>query len=226
MTDVTCNLARESISARVDGELASEDATALDEHLSTCADCQAYEQDAFALRRALTMRAVADAQSTQTPAIENPAVAAMVGSLRTVSILRTVLFVIGGTLVVLNLSSIIAPDGTTAAHLSRHDGIFGTALGIGMLAVAAKPHRAIGLVPLTSAIAVLMTVAATADLLNGNANLLSEAIHVVELAGLVCLWVISGGPSRLPQHVEAISRRLPFLIPARTPSFDGPKRVG
>ena len=226
MTDVTCSLARESISARVDGELASEDATALDEHLSTCADCQAYEQDAFALRRALTMRAVvAEDQPAQRPGAD-PVVADMVGSLRTVSILRTVLFVVGGTLVALNLSSIVAPDGTTAAHLSRHDGIFGTALGIGMLAVAAKPHRAIGLVPLTSAIAVLMTVAATADLLNGNANLLSEAIHAVEFAGLICLWVISGGPSRLPRHVEAISRHLPFLIPARAPSFDGPKRVG
>lgn len=219
MTDVTCNEARELISARLDGETNAADHAAIDHHTAHCMNCHRYEQVAFDLRRALQLRAVEPA-TDDAPAVD------LVGSLRTMSMLRTTLFVIGGTLVILNLSSIVSPGGTTGEHLSRHDGIFGTALGIAMLAVAAKPHRAIGLVPLTSAIAVLMSIAATTDLVNGKANLLSESIHVVEFAGLICLWVISGGPSRLPRHLETITRRMPaFSASAAGPTttFDGPK---
>ena len=53
------------------------------------------------------------------------------------------------------------------------------------------------------------------DLLNGNANPLGEAIHIVEFAGLVCLWVISGGPSRVPRQIAAISAWLPTRSPQR-----------
>jgi predicted anti-sigma-YlaC factor YlaD len=202
VTEVTCSTARELISARIDGELDAADETQLDSHLQSCVSCLEYQEDAFALRRALRMRVV-EPEPAANVSVD------LAGSLQGVSILRWALFVIGGTLVVLNLSPIISPDGGAGAHLDRHDGVFGMALGIGMLAVAAKPHRAIGLVPLTSAIALLMTIVAIADLVTGNANLLAEAVHVVQFAGLICLWVISGGPSRVPKHLEAISRRLP-----------------
>ena len=213
MTDVTCEQSRELISARIDGELNSTDDVRLDSHLETCASCVAYQDDAFAFRRSLRMRAVEPAPAATEPAVD------LVGSMKAVSVLRWALFVIGGTLVVLNMSSIVSPDGGAAAHLSRHDGIFGTALGIGMLAVAAKPHRAIGMVPLTSTIAILMAVAAGADLINGQANVLSEAVHVVEFAGLICLWVISGGPSRLPRYAAMVSQRLPQMPTAPTPQI-------
>ncbi len=197
------------ISARIDGELESTNDARLDTHTQGCPACASYQDDAFSLRRSLRMRAVE-------PKPETELVVDLVGSMKGLSILRIALFVIGGTLVALNVASILSPDGGAASHLSRHDGIFGTALGIGMLAVAGKPHRAIGLVPLTSTIAVLMAIAAAADLLNGQANLLSEAEHVVEFGGLVCLWAISGGPSRIPLHVKAVTRRLP----ARQSSHD------
>ena len=210
MTDVTCEKARDFISARIDGELDADSGAVLDAHSRTCSSCTAYEDGAFALRRSLRMRAVEPDSATTEPAVD------LVGSMTGVSILRWALFVIGGTLVVLNFPSIVSPDAGTAAHLSRHDGVFGTALGIGMLAVAAKPHRAIGLVPLTSAIALLMAIAGVADLVNGQANLLAEAVHVVEFGGLLCLWVISGGPSRFRKHLNTATTHLPQLPSART----------
>jgi len=122
--------------------------------------------------------------------------------------LRWVLGVVGATLVILNLQTMFAAGESLEPHLSRHGGVFGAALGIGMLIVAARPHRAIGLVPLTSTIAVLMVISALVDLALQQATILGEAIHVVELAGLVCLWVISGGTTRLRDRVEAATRRL------------------
>ncbi len=205
VTDVTCHPFRELVSARIDGELGNNDEVQLDAHLGTCPSCLAFQDDSYALRRALRMQVVAPQQATPDPAT-------FAGSLQSVSALQWALFVVGGTLVLLNAQAVFVSGGTTAAHLSRHDGVFGTALGIGMLAVAAKPHRAIGLVPLTSAIAVLMAIVATADLVSGDANLLAEAIHIVEFAGLICLWVISGGPSRLPKHLATVSHRLPSVL--------------
>jgi len=205
---VTCSKFRDLISSHIDGELSAHEHAELEAHLGTCASCHAYQDDAFALRRALRMRAVEPA-ATLDPLAQDPTTD-IVGSLRGVSVLRWALFVIGGTLVLLNVSAVFSAEAGVAAHLNRHDGVFGTALGIGMLAVAAKPHRAIGLVPLTSAIAVLMIIVAIADLVAGNASLLAEAVHLVQFAGLICLWVISGGPSRLPKHLASMSRRLPL----------------
>ncbi len=193
MTDLTCESGRELISAGIDGELHTEDERKLDAHLQGCTSCCAYQDDAFALRRALRL-GVVDNHEAATTDVD------LVGSLRDVSILRYVLFVVGATLAILNASSIVSPGGSASAHLARHDGVFGTALGVAMVAVAAKPHRAIGLVPLTSTIILLMAIAATADLASGNTNPLGEAVHIIEFAGLMCLWLISGGPSRLPAH--------------------------
>lgn len=201
---MTCNFSRELISARIDGEIGQADEAHLDAHLQDCAACGVYQQDAFALRRSLRMRAV-EPLSASTP--DPGQQVGLVDSLRGVAALRGALFVIGATLVLLNVQAIVATDGTVTAHLNRHDGVFGTALGIGMLVVAARPQRAIGLVPLTSAIAVLMIIVATADLLTGNANLLAEAIHVVEFAGLLCLWFLSGGPTRFSRSIESLTNR-------------------
>ena len=211
MTDLTCSDARDSISARIDGELDLHSEQMLDTHVSSCTSCEHYQNDAYALHRALRMRSVEADQVTNASA--STIATDVAGSLKTVTFLRYALFVIGASLVILNFGSIISPDGSVAAHLGRHDGVFGTALGIGMLAVAARPHRAIGLVPITSAVALLMTIVALADLVTGNANLLAEAIHVLQFAGLICLWVISGGPSRLPKHIATVTQWSPRSLP-------------
>lgn len=209
VTDATCDHFRDLISARMDDELDEIGVNTLDSHVRSCASCSHYQDDAYALRRSLQMRAVAPVPADHTP---SNAEINLVGSLRGVTMLRWALFVIGATLVVLNVGALVSVDSTASAHLNRHDAVFGTALGIGMLAVAAKPHRAIGLVPLTSAIAVLMGVVAVVDLVAGNANLLAESVHIVEFAGLVCLWVISGGPARFSQLVDHENWHLPRLL--------------
>jgi len=208
VTDATCHPFRELISARMDGEIEPSSESNLDAHVAICTSCRLYQDDAFALRRSLRMRAV----TSETSPEQSTGGVDLVGSLRAVTALRWALFVIGGTLVLLNFGPILSVDGTSAAHLNRHDGVFGMALGIGMLAVAAKPHRAMGLLPLTSAVAVLMGIVAAVDLVAGNANLLAESIHVVQFAGLICLWMISGGPTRFAKLIDTQSHRFPRLL--------------
>lgn len=202
---MTCDHIRELISASVDGEGDAADMNAIEKHVKTCQPCRAFHDEAWTLRRDLRVRSVA---ATRAPIDRPGRDLNIIGPLRAVSALRVLLFVIGGTLLILNAQAILSSSSSTAAHVSRHDGVFGTALGFGMLAVAAKPHRAIGLVPLTSALAVLMAIVGTADLASGNATIVAEAIHVVEFGGLVCLWVISGGPARLQRRGQALGHRV------------------
>ena len=188
------------ISERIDGELAETSNQRLDAHLDTCQACASYNDDAWSLRRALRVTPITE-PSASTPT-------ELVGSPGAASPLRWVLGVIGATLVILNAPAMFGASESLEPHITRHDAIFGIALGIGMLIVAARPHRAIGLVPLTSTIALLMIVSAIVDLASDQASMLGEAIHVVEFAGLACLWFISGGPSRLNDRVEAATQRL------------------
>ena len=194
---MTCDHYRELCSAQLDGELSADEAVELDHHLRTCAGCRAYRDDLDAVQpdRELAHQAMRLHAAEELASIPEPAVT-LAGSLRAVSALRWALFIIGGTLVILNVSNLVLDVDAVDRHLSRHDGVFGTALGIGMLSVAAKPQRAIGLVTLTSTIAVLMGIVAIADVLGGQRTMLAEAIHLLEFGGLVCLWVISGGVTR------------------------------
>ena len=194
---MTCDNYRELLSAELDGELTAAELVDLEQHVAGCAGCSGYRAELAAAqpRRELAQQAMRLHAADELASIPEPK-ATLAGSLRAVSALRWALFIIGGTLVVLNVSNLIFDVDSVDRHLSRHDGVFGTALGIGMLSVAAKPQRAIGLVSLTSTIAVLMGIVAIADVIGGQRTMLAEAIHLLEFGGLICLWVISGGVTR------------------------------
>ena len=196
---MTCNQHfRDLISAHIDGELAADEVLGLERHLEDCDRCGLYSADAWALRRSLRVTAVPDTEAT-------PAKLAATTAPGPLTILPYLLGAIGAALVILNIGAVFSVESGAQAHLSRHDGIFGTALGIAMLAVAAKPYRAIGLVPITTTVAVLMVVAAAVDLTSNEANAAAEAVHLLEFAGLICLWVISGGPSRLRDRMSGLA---------------------
>lgn len=207
---MTCDNYRELLSAELDDELSADEAVGLAEHLAGCATCRFYRDDLRSASPTRTPESLRLHAAQELASIPEPRIA-LAGSLRAVSALRWALFIIGATLVVLNVSNLVLDADAIDRHLSRHDGVFGTALGIGMLSVAAKPQRAIGLVSLTSTIAVLMGIVAIADVIGGQRTMLAEAIHLLEFGGLICLWVISGGVHRAKQ----LGSRLSVLAAAR-----------
>lgn len=199
-----CNRLRELISARVDGETTDIEEQLIDRHTANCQHCEAYEQQTWALRR--TLRVTEATAPAPAPIVVRAAPSTLLDSA-----LRALLFAIGGTLVIFHGAQLFAnADESSLAHLGRHSGVFGIALGIGMLAVSWKPHRAIGLVPLTGSVAFLMAAVAAFDLFAGRVSMLSEAAHVLEFAGLICLWVISGGPTRARRRIASLANREPL----------------
>lgn len=194
-----CDHAQDSISARMDGELASDLALALDEHLAGCRACRGWESDAYALRRSVTMRrplAPAGLSDQVTANLHVP-------NLGTGQWVRYALGVLAAAIVVVNTPLLFGLQTQGPIHESRHLGTFGVALGIGLMWAAYRPERANGLVPLAGALAATTVVGAVFDLAVGQAQAVAEATHLLELAGLGLLWHLSGGHHRLRRRLQA-----------------------
>lgn len=204
-----CDDARMLVSAEVDGELAASEHDRLAEHLSMCAACDDWAARARRLRRATLIRPITDENDLTATVLAR----ASVPRVGWRSALRLVLAYLGVVLLLLNVPLLVTGDEAGASeHVSRHLGASGVAIGIGFLYAAWRPERAIGLVPLAAALAVGLTVSATVDMTNG-AGLVDEAAHLLEIAGLVCLWAIAGGPGRIAQRFRA-ARRTPRPLTA------------
>jgi predicted anti-sigma-YlaC factor YlaD len=68
------------------------------------------------------------------------------------------------------------------------------ALAVGLVYAAWRPVRAFGLLPIAGALAACMVVAAAFDLADGRTAVLGEAHHVLDVAGLLLLWLLAGAP--------------------------------
>jgi predicted anti-sigma-YlaC factor YlaD len=209
-----CDLAREALSAQLDGELTPLEEEGLAAHLRGCAPCQSHARDLDALHRSLRVREAAPvpdltrtimatagphlpqsrlrATTTPAPALTPPGAAAWA---------RYGLIVVAlGQLVLALPEFVVHSHAGHAAHTTRDLGAFGVALAIGMLVVAWQPHRASGLLPMTFALTAALTVTGLVDVALGHSGRWGQAPHFLELIGLVLLWFLSrtttGAPGR------------------------------
>ncbi len=189
-----CARAHELISAELDGENTEEISAELAAHLEGCAECRDWQVEQERFRRRLMVR----------PAESIPDQASLV--LRAVAVpelgsgewIRYSLFVVAMTLLIFDLPLLFAGSDTEGAeHLGRHLGAFSAALALALLYVAWRPERAIGLIPMAAGLGVTLVVTAVIDMALGRSEVVTESYHVVELVGLLLLWVISGGRQRL-----------------------------
>jgi len=60
-------------------------------------------------------------------------------------------------------------------------------------------------VPFAATFALALTISAVIDLVNGASTLLRESAHLIEILGLILLWVLglAVGPSRKPSRTRA-----------------------
>jgi predicted anti-sigma-YlaC factor YlaD len=200
-----CDLAREAISSRLDGELPPLDEVALDAHLASCSSCESHARALAGLHRSLRVRA-----AEPVPDLTHQIMAATADSLPTpgrttapgVEWARYGLFTVAMTQLILAVPLLLlGRDSGSALHTTRELGAFSLALAVGMLVAAWQPERAGGLLPMAGALAAGLIATAVADVVTGHSPIIGETPHVLELVGVVLLWrLATTNPTPHPQR--------------------------
>jgi predicted anti-sigma-YlaC factor YlaD len=212
-----CTDIREALSARLDGEDPGVPTSALDEHVATCAACAGWNDELSVLHRMVRVReaeavpdlsaAIVDACAPGLTAARRRAPAPVrrspVGEV--ISPARWGLFVVALTQLVLAAPALLlGEDAGATVHVARELGSFDVALAVGLLVAAWQPARAWGLFPLVAALGLVIAGTAGLDLIDGSTSTVSEAHHLLDLAGVALVWLVardaatSPGPTSVP----------------------------
>lgn len=186
-----CDDARVLISASTDDELHHDEQRVLEAHLDSCADCRAHAEALASLTRTVRLRAAQFERDflTNVMSRSRPARLGRGGWL------RPALVWCGLVIGVLSVRPLVWADADGApVHIARHLGASSLALAIGLLYAAWRPHRAFGLLPFVGALLATTVLTTLLDTLDRTRSPISEAVHLVEMAGLVILWMVAGSP--------------------------------
>lgn len=183
-----CQDIQEAISARLDTEAADMDDATIDDHLSVCSDCRAFEHHAGALAREMRVRA-----ADHVPDLTGSIMAAAPATRRAWP--RYVLLWLGLTQLVLAVPALAGDGRGASAHVARELGSWDVALAVGLLVAFWQPRRAAGLLPFALALAGATVLTATIDIVTGRAPLSSELLHAVDVVSVAALWLTARAPS-------------------------------
>lgn len=188
---VGCDLVRESISARLDGETPPLGGDAVAAHVARCRDCAAFQAAAERIHRRVRV-APAQALPDVTDRVMT-AVAAEAGVRRRLwrqwQWTRAALAAVGVAEVAVALPVLLfGHDAAAPVHVAHELGSFDLAIGGGMLLAAYRPRLAIGMVPIVAFIALLLLVTAGTDLALGRTELSEEMPHLLVMGGFLLMW--------------------------------------
>ncbi|EHB44246.1 hypothetical protein MycrhDRAFT_6866 [Mycolicibacterium rhodesiae JS60] len=206
-----CDVAREALSARIDGEREPVPAARVDEHVATCDSCRAWYAQAVEqtqLLRRLSGRSQVAAVAA--PADRPPVTPRRLPSTNTW--VRATLAVVG--LMQLGLAAAQAFGvnvGTSAAthhammggHLLNESTAWSAALGVIMIVTAARPTAAAGLAGVLSVFTAILTLYVVTDAVAGAVTLDRILSHLPVLAGTVLALLVwratrTSGPEPRP----------------------------
>jgi predicted anti-sigma-YlaC factor YlaD len=188
---VDCDRYRDFLSDALDDRLGGDDRVTLEAHLGTCVECRAYRDALAGQHRWVRLRAAEDVPdlSDRILARAHPPHKG-----RREWICYALLAVGLAELTMALPALILGEDAGAPIHVARHVGSMSVALAVGLVYAAWRPVRAFGLLPIAAALAACMVVTATLDLADGRAAPLGEAHHVLDVTGLVLLWLLAGAP--------------------------------
>jgi predicted anti-sigma-YlaC factor YlaD len=186
-----CTACREAISAQLDNEAEGLDADRVQAHLAHCAACQAYWAQANRLHRSLRLRPaepVHDLTATILARIGHAAGGRERWQLQ-LRVGLAVVAVLGG---VVALPTLLLGEGADAPmHVARELGSFQVALAVGFLAIAWRPTRAAGMLPVVAVLTLCPALIGVLDLIAGRAQAPTESQHLLQLVGLVLVWLLA-----------------------------------
>ena len=188
-----CQTVRIALSARLDGEPMASDGPAVDDHVRACAGCAGWVGAAESLAARVAEVAERDHHPDLVAATLGAAATTAAGPWwRTVGWRRIALAGIAVAQLVLAASSLSAGDEHHAHHYHEL-GAWEAALAVGLLAVAWRPARAWGMLPLVAAVVLALAVATTADVIAGQASFGRELSHLLAVVALVVLRPLAAG---------------------------------
>lgn len=199
-----CERYREALSADLDGEEIPVVEVSMVEHLTVCDDCRTFATGIISLRRRTAVRlaeAVPDLTARILDAARPPQADQAVGRAATAGgpprpqWARFALLGVALTQFLLALGPVLfTARSASSTHLHHELGAWDLALAGALLLVVARPRYAAGLLPFATTLAAAMVLAAVVDVGSGRAAAVNESQHLLELAGLGLLWVISRAP--------------------------------
>jgi predicted anti-sigma-YlaC factor YlaD len=201
--DVTCERYREAASARLDGEPMQLPASALDHHLSTCPDCAGWLEAATRLGRAY--RVSGHTPPDLTGRILDQVVLPGARITRYRRWLRTALATVGVLQWALALPALFGDSVgmQMSVHAAHESAAWNLALGASFLAVAVKPVRAVGTLPILATFVLVLSVLSVPDIADGTVGGQRLASHLGVVLGLVLVTLMSRSQRLLPPRGAA-----------------------
>ncbi|HJQ01032.1 MAG TPA: zf-HC2 domain-containing protein [Jatrophihabitans sp.] len=198
---MNCERYREAASARLDGEPLPMPAAALDAHLAACTDCAGWLATVERAGRALRVTGLTppDLSGEILQRVVLPANRLA----RRQQLVRAGLAALGFVQWALAMPALFGHNpGVRAgmsmgAHAAHESAAWNLAMGVAFLAVAVKPARAVGTLPILGTFVGVLAVLSVPDLLAGAVSTARLASHAGVLAGLVLVALISRW-ARLP----------------------------
>jgi predicted anti-sigma-YlaC factor YlaD len=196
---VDCDVAREALSARIDGEREPVPAARVDEHLTACDQCRAWY--ARAVEQTQQLRRLAG--RSQVAAVAAPSPPPRASRPDAGTWLRWTLAVVGVVQVALAVAQALGVNvGTSGAahhammggHLLNESTAWSAALGVVMMIAAARPNAAAGLAGVLSVFTAILTAYVVSDALSSAVSLDRILSHLPVVAGTVLallLWRMS-----------------------------------
>ena len=172
-----CERFRDAISAVADGEEPGISAHDLRRHLRRCATCRGYASHVDVLR-------------AMTPSLPLRPIA--VGA----TAIRIGLVGVAALQLALAIPGLLGTDEGAPIHVAHEAGSWSLALAIGFLFAAWRPLRAVGLLPLVSALSAALVLTAGLELVHGRAVPIDESAHLLEVVGTGLLWMLMHPRSR------------------------------
>ncbi|WP_434443755.1 zf-HC2 domain-containing protein [Lentzea sp. E54] len=195
-----CNICREALSARLDGEPEGVPADQVDAHLETCASCREWHDSAAALTRTLRVRPAAQVPDLAAAILD--AAPPVVPPAPRGWLSRGLLCGVAVAQITLGLAQVLgvgtsAHGGHTAgvdsSHLFNESTAWNLALGLGLLWTALRPVAVAGMLPVTAAFVAVLIPYSASDLVSGTATAARVFSHSLLLVGLVLLAFVHFG---------------------------------
>jgi predicted anti-sigma-YlaC factor YlaD len=188
-----CNVARDAISALLDGESSAAETSALEAHLADCQPCSAWREHAHDVTRRVRL-----ASAARVPSVREDVLVALGAAercprwWRSQALMRAALAAVGvGQLIFTVQPLLFGVDHQAPMHVAHELGAFDMALAVGFLVAAWRPARAPGMRALVGCAAALLVATAAIDLVAGRTSVGDELPHLLAVAGWLLIRRIS-----------------------------------